>query len=109
MKPGKLRKLRAAGWKVGSAKDFLKLSDEEAALVELRLALTSAVKRSRQKHGLSQVDLAQRMRSSQSRVAKIEAGDPSVSLDLIVRALLATGVSRQELRRALAGDDRVSA
>jgi DNA-binding XRE family transcriptional regulator len=109
MKPGKLKRLRAAGWKVGSAGDFLQLSDEEALLVELRLALISAVKRSRQKRGLSQTDLAQRMGSSQSRVAKIEAGHPSVSLDLIVRALLASGASRQELRRAFVGDERVAA
>ena len=109
MKPAKARKLRAAGWKVGTAKEFLQLSDEEALLVGLRLALTGAVKRSRQKRGLSQVDLAQRMGSIQSRVAKIEAGDPSVSLDLIVRALLATGASRQELRRALGGDERAPA
>ena len=100
MNKARLRKLRAAGWKVGSAKDFLKLSDEEAMLVELKLSLTNAVKEARQKRRLSQIDLAQRMRSSQSRVAKIEAGDPSVSLDLIVRALLATGASRQELHRA---------
>jgi DNA-binding XRE family transcriptional regulator len=109
MRPGKVRKLRAAGWKVGSATEFLKLSAEETALVELRLALTAAVKRSREKRGLSQVELAQRMGSSQSRVAKIEGGDPSVTLDLLVRALLATGASRQELRQALAGDGRVAA
>jgi DNA-binding XRE family transcriptional regulator len=109
VKPEKLRKLRAAGWKVGTAKEFLHLSSEEALLVELRLALTGAVKRSRQKRGLSQIDLAQRMGSSQSRVAKIEAGHPSVSLDLIVRALLATGASRQELRRAFSGDERAAA
>lgn len=109
MKPGKIRRLRAAGWKVGSAGDFLQLSDEEALLVELRLVLISAVKRSREKRGLSQTDLARRMGSSQSRVAKIEAGHPSVSLDLIVRALIASGASRQELRRAFAGGDRTAA
>lgn len=109
MKASKLRKLRAAGWRVGTAREFLQLTEEESLLVELRLALTGAVKRSRQKRGLSQDDLAQRMGSSQSRVAKIESGDPSVSLDLIVRALLATGASRRELRRAFTGDERAGA
>ena len=99
----KLKKLRAAGWKVGNAKEFLELSDEEAKLVELKLSLVDAVKQARQKRGLSQVDLAQRIGSSQSRVAKIEAGDPSVSLDLIIRALFAAGASRQELERAIKG------
>ena len=101
MNTGKLRRLRAAGWKSGSAREFLGLSDQEAALVELKLALVTAVRDARRKRGLSQTDLAQRMRSSQSRVAKIETGDQSVSLDLIVRALFAAGATRRELQRAL--------
>jgi len=109
MSAGKLKRLRAAGWKVGSAKEFLQLSDEEALLVELKLSLISAIKQSRLKRGLSQVDLAQRMGSSQSRVAKIEAGDPSVSLDLIVRALIATGATRTELQRALTAKEKIAA
>ena len=102
MKPAKVKRLRAAGWKVGGAQELLGLTDEEAAIVEIRLALANAVKESRRKRGLSQAELAQRMRSSQSRVAKLEAGDPSVSLDLLVRALLAAGATRRELRQALA-------
>ncbi len=101
MNTGKLKRLRAAGWKTGSARDFLGLSDQESALVELKLSLVTAVREARRKHGLSQTDLAQRMRSSQSRVAKIETGDRSVSLDLIVRALFAAGATRRELQRAL--------
>jgi DNA-binding XRE family transcriptional regulator len=97
-----MHRLKAAGWKIGTVKDFLQLSDEEAVLVELKLALIAAVKHARKKRGLSQAELAQRMRSSQSRVAKIETGDPSVSLDLIVRAFLATGATRRELQRAFA-------
>ena len=109
MNSARLKKLRAAGWKVGNAREFLKLNDEEAMLVELKLALTSALKEARQKRRLSQFDLAQRLGSSQSRVAKIEAGDPSVSLDLIVRALFATGATRRELQRAFAVTERVAA
>lgn len=97
----KLKRLQSAGWKTGSAREFLKLSDEEALLVDLKLSLTDAVRQSRQKHGLSQIDLARRMGSSQSRVAKLEKGDPSVSLDLIVRAFFASGGTRQELQRSL--------
>ena len=97
----KLKRLRAARWKAGTAREFLGLNDQEAALVDLKLALVAAVRQARRRHGLSQIDLAQRMRSSQSRVAKIETGDQSVSLDLIVRALFATGATRRELQRAL--------
>lgn len=100
MRKTKLKRLKAVGWKVGSAKDFLGLDEQEAALVEVKLSLIDAVKKSPQKRRLSQTDLAQRIGSSQSRVAKIEAGDPSVSLDLIVRALIATGATQQEIRKA---------
>lgn len=109
MSTRKLKRLQAAGWKVETAKDFLKLSREEAALVELRLSLISAVKKSRLKHGISQIELAQRMGSSQSRVAKIEAGDPSISLDLIVRALIAAGATRQDLQKAFTAGERIAA
>jgi ribosome-binding protein aMBF1 (putative translation factor) len=109
MNATKLKRLRAAGWKVGSTRDFLKLSDEEAALVELKLSLAGALKQARQKRRLSQVDLAQRMGSSQSRVAKIEAGDPSVTIDLMVRAILATGATRRELQRAFAVGEKIAA
>jgi ribosome-binding protein aMBF1 (putative translation factor) len=102
MKAGKRKRLEQAGWRVGSAEDFLGLSNEEQALVEIKLALADAVKAQREKHRLSQNDLASRMKSSQSRVAKIEAGDPSVSLDLLVRAVLAAGATKKELAKALA-------
>lgn len=101
MNSRKLKRRRAAGWKMGSPREFLGLNEQEAALVELKLALVAAVREARRRHGLSQIDLAQRMRSSQSRVAKIETGDQSVSLDLIVRALFAAGATRRELQRAL--------
>jgi DNA-binding XRE family transcriptional regulator len=100
MKSKKLKRLQTAGWKVGSTAGFVGLSESEAALVELKLALVGAVRRARRKRGLSQIDLAQRMQSSQSRIAKIEAGDASVSLDLIVRALIAAGASRKDMAQA---------
>ena len=105
MKATKHKRLQNAGWKTGTAAEFLDLSDSEAALVELKLALVTAVRRTRQKRGLSQIELAQRMRSSQSRIAKIEAGDASVSLDLIVRALIAAGASRNDVHQAFAAID----
>ena len=102
MRTAKVKRLKAAGWKIGSTKDFLRLSDQETALVEVKLCLADALRQARRKRGLSQVDLAKRMRSSQSRIAKIEAGDPSVSLDLILRALVASGASRREIQETLA-------
>jgi DNA-binding XRE family transcriptional regulator len=97
----KRKRLEAAGFAVGGPADFLRLAPEEAALVEMRLALSQALRRRRAAAGLTQTALARRLGSSQSRVAKMEAGDPSVSLDLLIRALLAVGASRREVGRAL--------
>lgn len=102
MKTTKANRLKSAGWKIGSTQEFLRLGDQEAALVEVRLCLMDALRQTRRKRGISQIELARRMGSSQSRIAKIEAGDRSVSLDLILRALLASGASRREIRDTLA-------
>ena len=97
----KRKRLENAGWAVGDASDFLGLNPAEAELVELKIQLALLVKEQRKIHNLSQNALAKKMGSSQSRVAKIESGDPSVSLDLIFRALLTSGVTRQELAQAI--------
>jgi DNA-binding XRE family transcriptional regulator len=101
MKKAKRERLEAAGWRVGSAGDFLGLSKEESAFVEMKLALADSVRRRRQARQLTQTQLARRIGSSQSRVAKIEGGDPSVSIDLLVKTLLAMGASRTELARII--------
>jgi hypothetical protein len=82
------KRLEAKGWKVGSAKDVLQLSAEEKAYIELRLKLAEGLKARRSDKGLTQIQLAKAIQSSQSRVAKMEAGDPTASLDLLVRSLL---------------------
>ena len=95
MKSSKKKSLESKGWKVGSAREFLNLSDEEVAYVELKLALSKNLQEYRREKKLTQEELARRLKSSQSRIAKMEAGDPSVSLDLLVRSLLALGASRK--------------
>ncbi len=106
----KRNRLEAAGWKIGSTKDFLRLSDEEKTLVDLRVALGSSLKQQRTRKRLSQTELAKQLGSSQSRVAKMEAGDPSVTLDLQIRALVSLGATRKEIARAVAsGESRASA
>ncbi len=98
----KRKRLETKGWKVGSAKDVLQLSDEEEAYIELRLKLAEGLKARRSDKGLTQIQLAKAIQSSQSRVAKMEAGDPTVSLDLLVRSLLALGASNSELAKIIA-------
>jgi len=102
MKLEKQTKLAKAGWKVSSADEFLGLTHEETSLVNIRLALAHTLKGRRLKLGLSQVDLARKLGSSQSRVAKMESAESSVSLDLLVRAMLATGAKPRDVGQALA-------
>jgi ribosome-binding protein aMBF1 (putative translation factor) len=109
MRKAKRARLEKKGWRIGTAQEFLNLSDGEAAYVELRLRLGDSLRRRRQKQKLSQAELAKRIRSSQSRVAKMERGDPSVSLDLLIRSLLALGASNRDLARAIAGSPLLKA
>ena len=102
MRESKRKRLQAKGWRVGTAKQFLQLSDEEDAYIELRLKLAEGLKARRVGQGMTQVQLAKAVRSSQSRVAKMEAGDPTVSLDLLVRSLLALGTTNRELAQIIA-------
>jgi ribosome-binding protein aMBF1 (putative translation factor) len=102
MKSSKRKRLERAGFKVGTVQDFLDLSDEEMALIELKVRLVEMLKSARKTKRITQHDLAKLMASSQSRVAKIEGTGADVSLDLICKALFALGVSRQAIGRALA-------
>ena len=102
MRKQKKKRLEAKGWKIGTVKEFLELSNEESAYIELKIKLAAGLRQRRQQKGLSQLDLAGKLQSSQSRVAKMEAGDPSVSLDLLVRSLITLGTSDRELSQIIA-------
>ena len=105
----KLERVQARGWRVGGAEEFLGLSPEEAAYVEVRLALSDNVRKMRVRKKISQVRLAKILGSSQSRVAKIEAGDSTVSLDLMFRSLLALGASKKDLAKIISSGHRAAA
>ena len=101
MRTSKRKRLEAKGWKVGNTNEFLNLSPEEAAYIELKLTLSKNLQKYRLEKKLTQQGLARLLKSSQSRIAKMEAGDPSVSLDLLVRSLLVLGASKKNLARML--------
>jgi predicted transcriptional regulator len=109
MKKSKKERLEAAGWRVGTAAEFLGLTKEEAALIEMKLGLAENLRKRRKARRLTQTQLAKRLRSSQSRVAKMEAADPSVSIDLLVRALLELGATRAQVAKALTKRSRRAA
>ena len=101
MREEKRKRLESKGWRVGGAKEFLTLSDQEAEYIELKLKLAGSLRDKRRKRRLGQTELAKLVKSSQSRVAKMEAADSSVSIDLLVRSLLALGTSNPELGRII--------
>ena len=105
----KRKRLEARGWRVGTASDFLGLSVEEAALVEMKVSLSQALRARREARSLSQVDLAKRLRSSQSRVAKMEAADQTVSIDLLLRGLVVLGATPLDIARVLGRNSGVAA
>ena len=102
MKTQKRKRVEAAGWRVGTVREFLGLSAAEAELVEMRVSLGAGLKQRRERARLTQTVLAKQLKSSQSRIAKMEAGDPTVSLDLLIRAHLTLGAKRAEIGRSLA-------
>jgi predicted XRE-type DNA-binding protein len=109
MDPEKKKRLERKGWKVGSADEFLDLTPQEAALVELRLKLADAVKLLRKDQHLTQAQLAELLGSSQSRIAKVEAGADSVSLDLLIRSYFAMGATAGDLAKVVGSSKRVQA
>lgn len=108
MRDDKKRRLGSRGWKIGTAAEFLKLSPQESAYVEIKLGLAEKLRQQRLKRNMSQSQLAKLVRSSQSRVAKMEAADPTVSLDLLVRSLLIAGSTATEVRKAMPLSRRTS-
>lgn len=101
MNKSKRNKLERAGFKVGGVQEFLELSNEDMALIDLKVRLIRMVQHVRKSNQLSQVELAGLIGSSQSRVAKMEAASVDVSLDLICKALFAMGVTHSELAKAI--------
>lgn len=102
MRKAKQERLKAKGWQIGSADDFLELTPEESAYVDLKLRLSDSLRKRRAQEKLSQKELAKLVKSSQFRVAKMESGDPTVSLDLLIKTLLALGASDTDLADAIA-------
>jgi DNA-binding XRE family transcriptional regulator len=103
MNSNKRKRLEKAGWKVVTVKELLRLSDAEAALVEVKARLARELRRLRTRLSLTQADVARRVESSQSRVAKMEANDGSTSLDLLVRSLVTLGASPRRIGSVIAG------
>ncbi|MEK7794145.1 MAG: helix-turn-helix domain-containing protein [Candidatus Hydrogenedentota bacterium] len=99
MDKAKRKRLEARGWKIGGVEDFLKLSRDEVRYIDLKLRLADALRQRRQRRKLTQKQLAKMIESSQSRVAKMEKGEPTVSVDLLIRSLLVLGTTNRDLAK----------
>lgn len=108
MKQTKRKKLEAKGWKVGTAADFLELTPEEETFIEMKMSLSQSLKEMRKRKRMSQVAFAKLIKSSQSRVAKMETGSPSVSIDLLIKSLLALGASQKDLAKAISSKSKAA-
>lgn len=95
----KKARLEAAGWRVGDAQEFLGLTDEEVALIKLKIALSNSVRERRLKAGLTQAQLAKRIGSSQSRINKLEGATADATVDFALKALFALGMTHKTLGR----------
>lgn len=102
MEGEKRKRLEAKGWKFGSVAEFLDLTPEESALMEIKLALSRKLRERREKQ-MTQADMAKKIRSSQPRIAKAEQGDGSISIELLIRAMLATGMTPKDIGELIAG------
>lgn len=109
MRSDKRRKLERAGWAIGDAADFLRLSDDERRFIETKLALAAGLRQWREHLGLTQTEVAKRFGSSQSRVAKMEAADKTVTTDLLLRSLYRLGAERRDVARLLSQKPRTRA
>jgi len=89
------------GWVEGSVKEFFDLSDADLEYLETRRALSRMLKDLREKLHLPQMQVATRLRTSQSRVAKMEKADRSVSADLLLQSLFRLGAKRKDLAKAI--------
>ena len=109
MEERRVRALEAAGWRVGTTEEFLGLTEEELAFIEMKLALADGLRELRLRASMTQTEVAKLIGSSQSRVAKMEAADPSVSIDLLVRTLLRLGANAENVASLVARTPRPKA
>jgi len=108
MKQTKRNKLEAKGWKIATAADFLELTPEEVTFIEMKMSLSQSLKEMRKRKRLSQVAFAKLIKSSQSRVAKMETGSASVSIDLLIKSLIALGASQKDLAKAISSKSKAA-
>ncbi len=83
--------------------DLLRSGKGETRYLEIKKSLSDELRRRRAAKHLTQAEVARALATSQSRFARMEAGDASVSIDLLLIGLLALGATPRDIGRILAG------
>ena len=89
----KIKKLEAMGFKVTTTKDWLRLSVEEEKVIEMRVALAAELEKMRKEAGLTQAQLAKKLGTKQSGVARMINNPDTATIDNLIKAMVAMGAS----------------
>lgn len=101
MDRAKKESLEKKGWKVGDIDEYLGLTPAEMVIVEMKAGLAEALAKKRKKSGLTQIEASAKAKTSQSRFAKAEHSDSSVSLELMIKLFFSLGADKKELFKVL--------
>ncbi|MGB5398666.1 MAG: helix-turn-helix domain-containing protein [Thermoanaerobaculia bacterium] len=97
----KRERIEKMGGRVTTVEEWLELSPEEVAIIDMKIQLGEELKALRRSKKLSQEKAAEILNTSQGRVSKMERGQ--ASLDQLAWCLLVMGKSRKALARAISG------
>lgn len=87
----KKKMLEANGYRVVDSADWLGLSNEEAQIVDMRVALAQELERVRKAKGVTQAELARRVGTKQSGVARMINNPDTSTMDNLIKGLIALG------------------
>ena len=96
----KKARIEAMGGRVTTVEEWLDLTPEEVALIDMKIRLGNELRALRRERRLSQEEAAKLLKTSQGRISKMERGQ--ASLDQLTRSLLSMGESRKDLARVIA-------
>lgn len=96
-----MKRRKGKTWVETDVEELLGLTPEDLVIIEFRAALAVALQRARKRKKLTQEEAAEQIGTSQAQVSKMEGGQSSITIDRLIKALAALGVSRPMILRAL--------
>ena len=97
----KIKKLESMGFKVTTTRDWLQLSVEDEKVVEMRVALAAELEKMRKEAGLTQAQLAKKLGTRQSGVARMINNPDTVTIDNLIKAMVSMGASDSRIAACL--------